>query len=202
MQATGVLPAVAALVGGSSPWLGFAVHLVISALIGMSYGLLFRREASDAATALVWGMVYGLAWWFLGPLTLLPVLLGVPFVWSAGVAAALAPSLIGHLLYGAGTALTFYALERRRLAWLMVDPREAARELRLHRPAGTPAPALGFFVLGLGVLLETMLTPAGSAADSPLQDPYRRQVEGGYSVDQPAAAPTAAPPGPYNPYGR
>lgn len=36
MVVTGVLPRVAALVGGSSPMLGFVVHLIISALIGMS----------------------------------------------------------------------------------------------------------------------------------------------------------------------
>src|SRR6266508_701385 len=37
MLATGVLPRVAALVGASSAETGFVVHLVISALIGMSF---------------------------------------------------------------------------------------------------------------------------------------------------------------------
>src|SRR5439155_22033859 len=40
MVATGELPPVAALVGQRSPALGFVVHLGISALIGMSYGVL------------------------------------------------------------------------------------------------------------------------------------------------------------------
>ena len=47
MVEVGFLPTVANLVGGTSPWLGFAVHVAISTLIGMTYGILFRNEAPN-----------------------------------------------------------------------------------------------------------------------------------------------------------
>jgi uncharacterized membrane protein YagU involved in acid resistance len=157
LASSGGLTQVVRFAGGASPATVFLVHLLISALIGMSYGVLFRREAPNWQASLGWGLLYGLVWWYLGPLTLSPLLLGEPCTWTTADADAALPWLIGHLLYGAVTGLVFFRLERRHLDWLTLDPRLAAREARLRRPAGTAMPALLVFALVLGVLLPIVL---------------------------------------------
>ncbi|MFQ5946268.1 MAG: hypothetical protein ACE5NC_08470, partial [Anaerolineae bacterium] len=93
MVQIGFLPAVAGLVGSGSVLTGFVVHMSIALTIGMSYGLLFRRQTYDVGTALGWGLSYGFFWWVLGALTLMPVLLGSAPTWSVGAAADAFPAL-------------------------------------------------------------------------------------------------------------
>jgi len=68
------------------------------------------------------------------------------------------PSLVGHLLYGAATALAFLALERRHVAWLSINPRLAARVTARRRSLGTAAPAVWFFFITLVVTLPILFS--------------------------------------------
>ena len=71
----------------------------------MTYGLLFRNEAISIGLGVPWAFLFGVIWWYIGPLTLLPLILTGVYDWRASAAAALFPSLIGHLIYGGATAL-------------------------------------------------------------------------------------------------
>jgi len=157
MFAAHVLSTVAGVSTHLSTLSGLLVHLLVSTFIGMSYGVLFRDEASNLAMAGAWGWVFGLIWWYVGPLTLLPLLLTGEIDWRIGAASALLPSLLGHLIYGACTASLFYVFERAYTDKHRLDPRMTAREFRRLRPVGTPAPALWFFAMGMGVVIPLLL---------------------------------------------
>ena len=157
MFATGILPHTAGVGSSLSTLLGFLLHLLISALLGMSYGLLFRHEAPTVEWGVSWGCTFGLIWWYLGPMTLLPLILTGECDWTTDAASKLLPSLIGHLVYGGVTAFVFFLFEQRHTRWLQADPKSAAGERRRVRPVGTPAPAFWLFALGLGILLPILL---------------------------------------------
>ncbi len=104
MAMMGMLPMLASMVGSSSAWVGFAVHLMISVAIGLGLTLLFGNWllAGYGRGALV-GLAYGAIWWVLGPLLMMPLMLGMP-LFTLDTAALL--SLMGHLIYGTILGLT------------------------------------------------------------------------------------------------
>lgn len=160
MVQVGALGRVAGLVGADAPVVGLFVHVVVGVLIGVSYGLLFRRESFDVRAGAGWGLAYGLLWWVLGGLTLLPVLLGGDPQWKADEAADAIPSLVGHLAYGIGLGVAFYLLEARYNPW-WITRNEAEAEMTRARRAQllTSAPALWAFVVFLPVFVAIVLSP-------------------------------------------
>jgi hypothetical protein len=119
MAMMGVLPMVGMLVGVEDAAVGFFVHLVNSAVIGAIFGVLAWRFAARLWPALGAGAVYGVIWWVLGALTLMPLWLS--FTADAAMRDMVFVverdqwmSLMGHLLYGLVTALVLFGLHRRR----------------------------------------------------------------------------------------
>ena len=154
MVGTGALSQVASLLGAQSAFAGLTVHLVIAIIVGVTYGLLFGQETFGYGIGLAWGTVYGLWWWLLGAATLFPILLRQPVDWSLETIAGLYPSLIGHLLYGAGLGLFFQFLARR----YSYGTRGRSRRGSERREIGQPAPALWIVTLVLGVMLPLLLS--------------------------------------------
>src|SRR4029453_13904710 len=110
MARLGVLPTVATLGGLGSSRAGFAVHMAISAVVGAGFGLMVRRMRCGPSETVFLGTAYGTLWWCIGPLTLLPLALGQAPAWGVAGAQRAFPSLVGHLLFGIGTALAFVLL--------------------------------------------------------------------------------------------
>ena len=101
---------VAGLLGASPVGANLAFQLVTATVIGASFGALFRYQPRGYAALLSSGLLYGLLWWLLGPLTLAPLLSGRAPLWSVDAARTAFPSLIGLLFYGGSTAFGFYVL--------------------------------------------------------------------------------------------
>ena len=99
------------------------IELVLATAIGAGFGILFRFESRGYAALTSSGLLYGLLWWLLGPLTLVPLLMGRVPLWSVTAARTAFPSLIGLLLYGVILGFSFYTF------WLLFQ--------RLHPSAAT-----------------------------------------------------------------
>lgn len=123
MQMMGMLRVIAGMVGSTSPVVGFGVHLVMSAMIGAGFGVALGSVARTAALGVGAGAAYGMAWWVIGPLTMMPLMMGMGFAtqWNGAAVKAALPSLMGHVIYGAITGFVF--------VWLMARhaPKRALR---------------------------------------------------------------------------
>jgi hypothetical protein len=119
MGMMGMLPMIGQMVGYPNAAVGFAVHMVNSAIIGAGFAVVFSQAAKSLGTGISSGLLYGGIWWLLGPLTLMPLFMGMGFGvhWNASAAVAMLPSLVGHLMYGTILGAVFALSGARRLAY-------------------------------------------------------------------------------------
>jgi uncharacterized membrane protein YagU involved in acid resistance len=123
MGMMGMLAMIGQMAGSSSAALGFAVHLLISAFIGGAFALLFGSRIDTKTAGLGYGLLYGAIWWILGPLTLMPVMMGMGVTWTVSSAIQALPSLMGHLIYGGILGWTFGQLKCRSCSVSTVEAR-------------------------------------------------------------------------------
>jgi len=98
-----VIAMVGQIVGSPTVGAGWLYHLFNSALIGAIFGWLLGDRVRGYTSALGWGAVYGFAWWIIGGLILMPILLGMPAfapLMMPAMRMVAIGSLVGHLIYG------------------------------------------------------------------------------------------------------
>jgi hypothetical protein len=94
-----VIDLVGDLISSPSTGLGWLIHLFNSALFGVIFVLLFSRWLTRRGPAMLLGLLYGVAWWVVGALWIMPAWLGMDaMVFEVG--ANQWWSLAGHLIYG------------------------------------------------------------------------------------------------------
>ena len=107
---------IGAMAGSPLAAVGFAVHLVISVMIGTGFVALVTILGREHTAGVGAGLAYGAAWWILGPLTLMPLLMGMGLGvnWTAAAAAAAMLSLVGHLIFGGVLGATYHWLQTKQ----------------------------------------------------------------------------------------
>ncbi len=113
MAMMGMLPMVASVVGSNSAVVGFLYHMFNSVVIGALFGLVFGGLSRTYGRGALFGLLYGAIWWVLGPMILMPLLLGMGSQFGAAFTPPMLMSLVGHLAYGLITGLVYVAYSKR-----------------------------------------------------------------------------------------
>ncbi|MCY4537540.1 MAG: hypothetical protein OXE52_04830 [Chloroflexi bacterium] len=83
---------------GSGAFVGFILHIIISAVIGGVYTGLFAEKVELGDTLInvaVGGLIYGLIWWIVGGNIIMPIV-GQQDILQLSIG----PSLFGHVIFG------------------------------------------------------------------------------------------------------
>ncbi|SIS45318.1 hypothetical protein [Salimicrobium flavidum] len=109
MQMQGMLVMLAGTMGSESALVGWLIHMMISIIFGVSFGLL----AIVTPNLFTLTIAFSIAIWVIGPLLIMPLMMGM----GTNLAAAFTPeqlmSLATHLFYTVITAGVYYTLEKK-----------------------------------------------------------------------------------------
>jgi hypothetical protein len=112
---------VAKVVRSDSLAVGWLYHLFNSAVIGALFGWIAGDRIHGYPAGFLWGAGYGLLWWVLGGLILMPLLLGMqafaPLAMDQMRPVAMG-SLVGHIIYGLVLGGGFIFLSHHRASTL------------------------------------------------------------------------------------
>ncbi len=114
MMNNGMLEMVGGMIGADA-LIGFILHIIISAVIGALYTGLFTQYVdlgSPLYNIAVGGLIYGVIWWILGGLIIMPAIAGGELLQIN----LNSPSLFGHVIFGHSLAFLVALRDRRMTA--------------------------------------------------------------------------------------
>ena len=95
---SGMLDMVGGMIGADA-FIGFILHIIISIVIGALYTGLFTEYVNlgnPLVGIVVGGLIYGVIWWILGGLIIMPAIAGGDLLQIS----LTDPSLFGHIIFG------------------------------------------------------------------------------------------------------
>jgi hypothetical protein len=117
MMDTAMIKMVAGLLGSDSAFAGWLIHLGISLTAGLVFGALLGQWAIRMMPAIVLGLAYGVVWWVMGALWIMPANMGMPvFEWNDVTSSSFGGHLVFGLLLGAAYSCVAAAMGKEKRA--------------------------------------------------------------------------------------
>jgi hypothetical protein len=100
-----VLLEIASIAKSNSPIVGFGLHLLIGAILGVGFAVLVGNRLNSRSAVIGASTVYGTLWTLFGTLISLPILSGagldgVGAAFARALTPAIIPSLVSHAMFG------------------------------------------------------------------------------------------------------
>jgi uncharacterized membrane protein YagU involved in acid resistance len=102
MQMTGKIPVIAGMFGSDSLLVGWVIHMVISIIFAIGYGLLVFNNNKYILV----GILHGVLIWIIGPLLIMPLMMGMGVMFASMFTAAMLMSLMTHIMFSLIVAIT------------------------------------------------------------------------------------------------
>lgn len=109
MQVMGMIPVLASMLGSESLVVGWLMHMMISWIFGLGYGAMTLFSSRYYAL----GVLHGVIIWVIGPLLIMPIMMGMGPMIGAMFESAQLMSLITHLAFSLILAAVFSRLVHR-----------------------------------------------------------------------------------------
>ncbi|MCA1064017.1 hypothetical protein QTG56_02190 [Rossellomorea sp. AcN35-11] len=103
MQMMGMMGMIAGMMGSESLAVGWIIHMIISVIFGVSYGILtlFVKNLWVAA------VLFGIGIWIIGPLLIMPMMMGMGTNFANAFTPDMLMSLGTHLFFSFLVAIVF-----------------------------------------------------------------------------------------------
>ncbi|QHE53577.1 hypothetical protein [Pontibacillus sp. HMF3514] len=109
MQMMGKMPMIASLVGGEGLFVGWIVHMIISIIFGVGFGGFVLSNMNLLGLSFIYGVVI----WILGPLLIMPLMMGMGTNFSNAFAPQQLMNLGTHIFFTLLVAIVFKMNEKR-----------------------------------------------------------------------------------------
>lgn len=121
MQMMGLMTDLSDMIGMESVAVGWIIHLMMSVLFGVVYGAVLMAASVKLGANLGLGAVYGIAIWIMGPLLIMPMMMGDDVL---AIDTDTLMMLMGHVIWGVLTGAIAVGVHRRLSASSASSPRQ------------------------------------------------------------------------------